>query len=492
MAFGVLYDFTGNSNVSKVIKARDLVKEKWFLEALNYPQPIDLFIVLGHNPIRTTVSTSTFGIIYDTIRGQRPDVPIQTFGGHTHIRFVISGRCMYVDSPGLRDFVVYDAMSTGLESGQYCETLGWASMSGINSSTFKGNRKPRGVPNPTQKAIKVSNATSTANASMSSSATSDLVYSRRYLDWNRLTFEYHAIGSQVSTFDLHSGQRVTADITKARNDLNLTTLYGCAPRTYCEFCKPFGADGNIFTFLETALAATVVNKSRADIPRLIIINTGTIRFDLVKGPFTFDDSFIVSPFNDAFQFIPDVPYDLASQVLGILNAGPFQKRSMDMDPHDLTTRDFNFNIPLIPSEACAAPAHSHSTLRLRSSPLTRNLRTRALFPGYVTTDDFGTDGDDTPHSPIPFFPQPNDIQANASFPASGALPDTVDLVFLDFIGEDYVIPALNSVGGEYTIADVEFYLPEEFTTNTYLPEYARRFWQAGVPNCPVGTGVGRD
>ena len=87
MAFGVLYDFTGNSNVSKVIKAADLVKESWFLDAVNYPQPIDLFIVMGHNPIRTTVSSSTFGILYKTIRGLRPNVPIQAFGGHTHIRY---------------------------------------------------------------------------------------------------------------------------------------------------------------------------------------------------------------------------------------------------------------------------------------------------------------------------------------------------------------------------------------------------------------------
>ncbi|KAI4177325.1 MAG: hypothetical protein LQ346_007695 [Caloplaca aetnensis] len=480
MAFGVLYDFTGNSNVSKVIKTRDLVKESWFLDAIYYSQPIDLFVVIGHNPIRTTVSSSTFGILYNTIRGLRPDVPIQTFGGHTHIR----------------DFVVYDSMSTGLESGRYCETLGWASMSGINSSTFKGNQKPRGVPNPTQKAVKIANATSTATSPTPPSVSSNLVYSRRYLDWNRLTFEYHAVGSQASTFDYHSGQRVTAEITKERKQLNLTALYGCAPETYCQSCKPFGAEGNIFGLLQTTLAAVVVNQSRADIPRLIIINTGSIRFDLVKGPFTFDDSFIVSPFDDAFQYIPNVPYSIASQVLGILNAGPFQKRSAGPDSSDLSTRDFGFNTPFIPSDSCTAPDESHThanyALRPRTEPLTRNLRNRrspALTPGYVTTDDFGTDGDDTPHSKIPFYPQPNDVQANASFPATG-LPDTVDLVFLDFIGAKYVIPALNKVGGQYTAADIKPYLPKTFTTNSYLPEYAKRFWQAGVPNCPVGTGVG--
>ena len=86
MAFGVLFDFTGNSNVSKVIKTGDLVKESWFLDAVKYPQPIDLFVLIGHNPARPSVRSSTFGTLYNIIRGLRPDIPIQMFGGHTHVR----------------------------------------------------------------------------------------------------------------------------------------------------------------------------------------------------------------------------------------------------------------------------------------------------------------------------------------------------------------------------------------------------------------------
>jgi hypothetical protein len=102
MAFGVLFDFTGNSNVSRVTKTADLVKQQWFRDAINYTKPIDLFLVIGHNPIRPSAPTSTFGTLYKTIRGLRPDVPIQAFGGHTHIR----------------DFFVYDDKTTGLESGK--------------------------------------------------------------------------------------------------------------------------------------------------------------------------------------------------------------------------------------------------------------------------------------------------------------------------------------------------------------------------------------
>lgn len=488
MAFGVLYDFTGNTNVTRVIKAVDLVKQQWFLNAVNTTDPVDLFLVVGHNPARSTVPSSTFGRIQSTIRNIRPNTPIQLFGGHNHIR----------------DFYVYDGSSTGLGSGRYCETLGWLSMSGINSTKFKGNMKPRGVPNPTRKAIRVATASGSAavptatNATSSANMTSNsLVYSRRYLDWNRLTFAYHAVGSQDSTFDSGNGLRVTGELTQARRELNLTALYGCAPQTYCQSCRPFGSNGSIYGLIPIALAATVVNESRADIPRYIILNTGSIRFDLVQGPFTYDDSFIVSPFNNRFLFIPNVPYAQASQVLGVLNAGPFQKRKRNQAPsHFGITKPFNGD------DGCADPtsyrSSSHlraenSGLRPRSGPITRRQPPPSLeiTPGYTTTDDFGTDGDDTPHSPIPRYPIPNDVQANASFPTDGSDPDTVDLVSIDFLYKDFVLPAVNSVGGNYTMGDVMMYMPDEFSTQDYLPEYAKRFWSQG-PSCEVGQGVGED
>jgi hypothetical protein len=122
-------------------------------------------------------------------------------------------------------------------------------MSGIKSSNFTGNLKPRGVPNPTRRPT--------------TNSTSGLVYSRRYLDWNRLTFEYHAIGSQSATkFDLHSGLQVSGEIAKTRKELDLALLYGCAPATYCITCRPYGDPGNIYTLVPTALGAIVVNSTR--------------------------------------------------------------------------------------------------------------------------------------------------------------------------------------------------------------------------------------
>ena len=468
MAFGVLFDFTGNSNVSKVIKAATMVQQPWFLNALNSSQPVDMFVLFGHNAIRG--SGSTLNTVYNAIRRFHPTTPIQIFGGHTHIR----------------DFAVYDASAVAIESGRYCETLGWTSVSGLKSPHWKGPKNPAGVPNPSQKAVR--NVTATASSSSTlpvattGPANSSLLYSRRYLDWNRLTFAYHAKGSQDKTFDVPSGRHVSSEIYSDRQTLNLTSLIGCAPQTYCISCAPFMSNGSIFSLLAQALSAEVVNASRADIPRLIIINTGSIRFDLVQGPFTLDDSFIVSPFDDAFQYIADVPYSQASQVLDILNRGPYQKR-------DLETRDFGFST-FTGADGCVDDLSTHlGQADLRKRSFTRR-EPPTLSPGYVTSDDFGNGtGDDTVHSRIPRYSVPNDLQANASFPTDGSMPETVDLIFLDFIGTGYIVPALNSVGGSYTAADISYYISRNFTTNTYLPAYARDFWSKG-PACPTGQAVG--
>ncbi|KAF1958095.1 hypothetical protein CC80DRAFT_524848 [Byssothecium circinans] len=438
MAFGVLFDFTSNSNVSKVIKAASMVQESWFLEAVNCTKPIDLFVVIGDNPVRTTVSSSTFGTLFRAIRKTRPNVPIQAFGGRTHIR----------------DFVVYDNKQRA-----------WS----IKSSNYTFTN-PNGVINPTRSAI-LPVSTETASESLPSSTTpSDLWYARRYLDWNHLTFAYHAEGSQqyTTSFDTPKAFAVTSKITAARNKLHLTNLYGCAPQSYCQFCKPFLAGGNLFQLLQTALSTVFVNETRKHTPHLITISIGSVHFDLAKGRFTYDDSFIVSPFKDAFQFLADVPYEQASKVLDFLN-----------------------------SDTCVEPPLLYSSDRMhkRSKPkgrvISRHFTEVSL--GYTTIDDFGDDGDDTIHAKIPSYTQPNDLQANASFPTDGSTSATVDLVFIGFIAS-YIVNALNQpvVGGNYSTSQVAYYMDKSFTTSSYLPAYAKIAWQETTPHCPVGAGIGSD
>ncbi|KAM5440457.1 hypothetical protein McanMca71_003939 [Microsporum canis] len=467
MAFGVLFEFTGNSNVSKVIKAADLVQESWFIDAVKTPKPVDLFIIFGHTPARTDDKFPALRILRQKIQELRPGVPIQAFGGHNHVR----------------DFVVYDETSTALGSGRYCETLGWLSMTGIKSRTYRGSMKPKGVPNPTRRAIK-------GNATDSSSSTEshprppkglDLRYARRYLDWNRLTFAYHASKSQDRQFDTLPGQRITHDITDARKELNTSTVLGCVPETYCMSCLPFEDKNNIYQVVIDMLSKVVVKEDRADRPRLLLLNTGGVRFDLVKGPFTKDDEYIVYPFKNQFQYLPDVPYSIASQLLDALNKGPYQKRADEYTPM-LAPR-------LNADEVCADPSPEFIELQRREAPqpykafTRRTIDSSMLYPGYTTSDDFGLDGDDTPHSKIPYYKVPIDVQANASFPTDGSKPELIDLAFVDFIGASFVIPALNKLGGKYSAGDIQPY--KDFGESSFLREYALKFWQKGLPDCPT-------
>ncbi|QIW94875.1 hypothetical protein AMS68_000393 [Peltaster fructicola] len=472
VALGVLYDFKGNSNVSKVETAANMVKEQWFIDLLNDERPVDAYVLIGHNPVSPKDSTSTFPIIFNAIRAVHPDIPIQIFGGHSHIR----------------DLAVYDNKAIALESGRYCETLGFLSMSGFNTcddpededdDSCVDSYPPCEIPQPEQPAVQVGTKNYTGTVALKKSTSdSDFLYFRSYLDWNRLTFEYHAKGSQ-SRFDTSKGLSITKNITAERNDLKLSTLLGCAPQTWCISCQPFGNSGNIFTVLSQALAATVINQTRSANARIILLNTGSVRFDLPKGPFTFDDSFIVSPFSDAFEYLPNIPYSVASQVLAQLNAGQASKRDLDQ-------RDFSFYNPgLNTAEDCVDPEIKYDGLKKRS--IGKNIRRQAIVntPGYTTTDAFGTDGDDTVHSSIPSYSIPNYFGANANFPASGN-PDTVDLIFLDYIVPD-TITALGNLGYKADKSQVTYYLPQNYTTNSYLPAYAKiaADWQKDVPNCPT-------
>jgi 2',3'-cyclic-nucleotide 2'-phosphodiesterase (5'-nucleotidase family) len=183
MAFGFLFNFTGNYKNTRVKPVATVLKEEWFREAIA-DTDVDLFLVAAHIDVHTLELQQ----IHDAIRAVHPETPIQIFGGHSHIR----------------DFKVFDAKSTALESGRYFETAGFLSLDGL---VPKGGNdlKPRdGGP---------------------------LRTFRRYIDFNRFGFQYHS-GTDESTFDTLEGLQVTSDIALYRQTLELNRLIGCAPRDF--------------------------------------------------------------------------------------------------------------------------------------------------------------------------------------------------------------------------------------------------------------------
>lgn len=152
-----------------------------------------------------------------------------------------------------------------------------------------------------------------------------------------------------------------------------------------------------------------------------------------------------------------MPYHLASQVLAALESGDYPSK------RDLSTESFGFTQMNPSLDSCIDPPVTRDNLiTKRSYPGGRIIRRQTTTtPGYVTTDDFGSDGDDTVHSKIPYYSVPNFFQANGSLPANGTLAAdaTVDLIFLDYVAGS-VVKALNGLGGDYTDEEVTYYLPK--------------------------------
>ncbi|KAJ6021302.1 hypothetical protein N7540_006806 [Penicillium herquei] len=462
MAFGVILDGTNNNkDMTRIQPAAEMINETWFQDDIKR-EDIDLFVLIGHNPVKPGIpkSESSFPLLMDTLRKARPSIPVQGFGGHTH----------------RRDFHIYDSMSSAIESGKYCDTVGWISLDDIKAKSAENisDIPENKTPSSSENLISMS-----ANSTCEKTKSFDMKLSRRYLDWNRITFAYHATGSQ-NTLNTADGLNVSTNIADARKDLNLTYVYGCAPQSYCISCKPFGDEGNIYTLVQTAAAATVVNEDRAENSRMIIVNQGAIRYDLVKGPFTLDDSYIVCPYTNTFRYIADVPYSLAVNVIDLINkakSNSTPKRSMTID---------TVSSAMLGYDECdnASPFNTAELLKPKSL-FRRVLDAPAPSPGYTTCDDLGNDGDDTLHSEIPEYEQPPHVQATAGFPSTGD-PEKVDVVFSDFLA-GRIITALNSQNPatNYTTDDTALYLPENFTTNDFIPRYAQIAWQDNISDCKV-------
>ena len=81
--------------------------------------------------------------------------------------------------------------------------------------------------------------------------------------------------------------------------------------------------------IQAAPVALAINNTRADIPNIMITNSGSQRFDVFQGPFTTNDQFTASPFSDSFLFIANVTARVANQVLPALNhQGAQEKRAI--------------------------------------------------------------------------------------------------------------------------------------------------------------------
>ena len=438
-AMGFIFDFTRNDKNTLVTPVEDSIKQSWFQTLIHDPST-DLFIIIGHIALRQL----EMDLIYNEIRKAAPNTPIHFFGGHFHIR----------------DYRIFDSKAHALASGRFMETIGFSSMSFTNLSNTKS---------------------------------SNITYTRRYIDNNLFSLHHHS-GTNATTFPTQLGLNTTAMITEARTALNLDQTFGCAPQDYWMSRVPYPHKDSIFNLLTNQIFPDITNPARSNKTRMILTNTGAIRFDIFKGAFTRDSTFIVSPFTSNLSYIPDVPTRLAHKLLPILNGlTPPTSLSSSHDPlHDLGL-DLDALAP--PEQRARVHLEQHTNpSALQQSIIDQQVLLKSgekVMPGYTTHDDLGTDGDDTIHSPIQFYNVPNCVQA--VFPASSPSLEeeeqqqaVVDLIFNQFL-TPYVVRLLNllpysegrSDGAStpfWSEDDVENYVPGE-TFTSLLARWIGENWK---------------
>lgn len=399
LALAFLFNFRRFNSKTRVTSILDTLKEDSFKAILDaHPEEkLDYIVIFGHIPV-TDLQDEELLNLHIYLRRLYPNTIIQYFGGHSHIR----------------DFASYDYMATGLQSGRYCETLGWLS---INTS----DTTPK--------------------------------FNRRYIDFNREGLIHHA-GVSKHEFDTEAGLTVSNYITDLRRELNLTDVYGYVPETYLMNAYPIGHKLNIYTLLNTTILPLIQSEiGRSDrTNRAILVNSGSIRYDLYKGNFTKDTEFIVSPFQNNWVYLT-VPKTLAQRVAPYLNKGDY-----------IMTRDIaspeKLHMQMKEQKKLEMKSMMNGmSLGLDECPVVHE---KGFKKGFTTHDDYGCDGDDVHHNTIPYYPSPNIV---GSYEERDPDSDMADLVFYDFI-EPWILQALNTLAKEsglvpdaesYSHKDVHYY-----------------------------------
>jgi 2',3'-cyclic-nucleotide 2'-phosphodiesterase (5'-nucleotidase family) len=406
LAFAFLFDFKLNAKNTKVTMVKDAVQEEWFQEALKIPD-IDVIVLAGHIPPRFFTETET---IVRAIREVLPDVPIQGLGGHSHIR----------------DYRIYDHRAVALQSGRFMETIGWASIKNVGPG---------------------------------SDPEFDLSPSRSYIDFNLQTLTHHSkttanvsiVSEENPFFHTEKGIWLSQQIADYRQELNLNEFITCIPQNYFTNRAKYPGKNNVFTLLQNEVLPLLSSPDypdREDGPRFIIANTGSIRFDLFKGPFTRDTGFSISPFNNQWLYIPSVDINIAKRILPLLNQQdqilPVMMRLARIFRLASQGKEFDREYVELGPPDCRGHLEEVESWKSEdywfededddshypSDTTQHSLKVKHKSFGYVTYDDLGHNGDDTEHKAWPYSLLPNAVQTEQNI-----LPTTthVDVIFFDFL-----------------------------------------------------------
>ncbi|GME80180.1 unnamed protein product [Ambrosiozyma monospora] len=280
---------------------------------------------------------------------------------------------------------------------------------------------------------------------------------------------HHSNKSSIHDFNTEKGLKASKELYNISKDLKLTESYGFVPNNFYMAAADYrhGDSRSLMRFLENSILPQLEpklcdldgyqdlfqpNESNA---RAIIINTGSVRYDLYKGDFTKNTLFTVSPFKNKWRVVPNVPSEIASQIQPILNDAGYIIKSEGQETNmpELSSpyqRALNRKLESIEQQNDFESSKQSPFNVLET--ISDSLLTAAgkLSYGYTTSDDLGDEGDDTIHKQLKLYQVPNVIQGYEE-PALGTnafdSADFTDLVYYDFI-ESHIFWALKIACGE--------------------------------------------
>lgn len=401
LALGFLFNFEGNDkDASRVTKVEDEIEKEWFTEVMQKLSEIDYILLIGHIPPR---GSPEFGTILNKIRSYNKTIPVSMFGGHSHIR----------------DYKIYDDYAVALQSGRYVETLGWSSVN---------------FTNPDKDASKLPS------------------FSRSYIDFNERNMALHA-GKDLETFKTGHGIGVSNWIARIRKQLDLDEYRADIPQNYYTDRAPFPSPNSVFSLVQEHVLHLLTSPDEIkNDTRYILLNTGAVRFDLFKGPYTKDTGYMLSPFHNDWIYIKDVPKWVADEVLPLVNG---EDKVLSSKSRFLETSVSEVNTETTTSTDPTGWLNTigQALIDLLPSELTDlwqptvNNKSKHLSAGYETHDDLSSEGDDTVHEPWKFYPIPNALQTIVPPPSGAAAKngnEPVTLIFHDFMAY-FVQKALNEL-----------------------------------------------
>ena len=269
LAMGFLYDMKDHADDVTVTLVEDVVKEAWFIHALNRTGAYDALLFLSHmdykDPLVDIIHRAARAIIGES-------VPIQFVTGHSHIR-------------AYRDL---DLRAASFEAGHYLDTIGFASFALDGAST----------------------RTSFAHVD---------------IDANVAAMAAAAGLAGPLSLPTRAGRALSERIVHVASSLGLDTLLGCSPASYHAHAA---LDSPVSLWALYLHNVTAYEALGGNASRIVLESTGSLRYDLFAGNVTTNDLWTMVPFADRFWRVAlRVSGDVLAAVVRDLNAAARDERS---------------------------------------------------------------------------------------------------------------------------------------------------------------------